>query len=99
MKIVQIQSSLSVKLSQNADIGQKQMQATNTAITFLKGKLPEITPMLTNPVTRNFLIKFFDVITNDPSVMNGFKNALTTIHAAMQNDMAGTTTALTSVSK
>ena len=95
MKIIGLNNS-SHKLAQNTDIGQQQMQATNAAISFLKGKIPEMVPMLTNPTTRNFLIRFFDMIASDPSVLAGFRNALQTISTSMQRDAAGTTTAITS---
>lgn len=93
MRIVGIQ-----KEAQGAEIGQKETAAINAAINFLKGKLPEIVPMLTNPTTRSFLTKFFDLIASDPAVLNGFKNAMQTISTGMQSDAAGTTTAVSSAS-
>ena len=97
MKIISLQPDAKALIAQNqnAAIGKKQMNATNVAINFLKGKCPEIVPMLTNPTTRTFLIKFFDMIAADPSVMNGFKNALQTINSAMQSDASGTTASIT----
>ena len=91
MRIVELH-----KKAQGMEIGQKQKAAINTSINFLKGKIPEIVPMLTNPVTRTFLIKFLDLITSDPSVLTGFKNSLQSIHAGMMSDAAGTTTAINS---
>lgn len=76
------------------EIGQKQKQAINAAIAFLKGKIPEISPMLTNPNSRAFVIKFLDLVASDPSIMNGFKNAFQTINAAMNSDASGTTVSL-----
>jgi hypothetical protein len=61
---------------------------------FLKGKIPEIVPMLTNPGTRTFLTRFLDVVASDPSVLGGFKNAMQAINAAMMSDASGTTTAI-----
>lgn len=99
MRIVNLENHSIPRKAQNTDVGQKQMQATNAAINFLKGKIPEIVPMLTNPTTRSFLTKFFDLIASDPATMNGFRNALQAINAAMQSDASSTTVNLNATTR
>lgn len=89
MRVINLQSSYVGKTSAEQDIGQKQMAATNAALNFLKGKLPEMVPMLSNPTTRGFLVKFLDILTTDPSVLAGFRNSLQTINTAMKSDASG----------
>jgi hypothetical protein len=95
MKIISLNQELT-KISQNSDVGQKQQAAMNSAISILKGKIPEIVPMLSNPKSREFLMKFFDMVASDPSILNSFKNSLQVINSAMQADSAGTTAVINS---
>lgn len=95
MKIISLQKELT-KTAQNVEVGQKQQAAMNSAISILKGKIPEIVPMLSNPTSRAFLMKFLDMVASDPSTLNSFKNSLQTINSAMQADSSGTVAKLTS---
>ena len=97
MKITKLQETTKVAIN-GGEIGQKEKQAINAAMAFLKGKIPEIVPMLTNPNTQTFLTKFFDLVAADPAVLNGLKNAMQTISSSMQADAAGTSTAIGSAS-
>jgi len=98
MKIINVQQKLS-KAAQNVGIGQKQQAAMDSAISLLKGKIPEIVPMLSNPTFRTFLMKFLDMVTTDPSILNNFKNSLQIINSAMKADLAETTTMINSSTK
>ena len=83
---------------QNTEIGQKQQAAINASVNFLKGKIPEIVPMLSNPNTLKFLTKFLVIVASDPSALNGFKNHLQLISSAIKSDAAGTTATTNSTS-
>ena len=98
MKITILNEELT-KTAQNVGVGQKQQAAMNSAISILKGKIPEIVPMLTNPTSRAFLMKFLDMVAADPAAMNSFKNSLQVINSAMQSDISGTTSAINATPK
>lgn len=67
---------------------QKEQQAINAAITFLKG-FPELVPVVANPSSNRFLTKFLHILASNQNLMGGFNNHLHSINAAMESDASG----------
>lgn len=79
------------------NLNPQEMTAIKQVCQQLKSSIPGIGSLLQNTNNLTFLMKFLDIISQNPSAVNQLKNAIATIHSAMQKDQTATVTFLGNV--
>jgi hypothetical protein len=83
MKIIKITAS---------SLSPQEQQTINAACAQLRDSVPGIGPLLQNPNNLTFLMKFMEIISNNPSSLSALRNAIQTVKRAMDKDAASVST-------